>query len=103
MKKLTIGDFADMTGTTVKTVLHYERIGLLPEPERTQSGYRLYGAAELARMRSITQLKSQGLDLKRIAVVLGDGSDDRSLRDMLTVTCIVISDTRLRDFERGIL
>ena len=84
MKKMTVGVFADMTGTTVKTVLHYERIGLLPEPERSQSGYRLYGAAELARMRSITQLKSQGLDLKRIAIVLGDESDDRSLRDMLT-------------------
>jgi DNA-binding transcriptional MerR regulator len=40
-----------------------KQIGLLPEPERSLGGYRLYGPAELNPMRLIKRLKSLGLDL----------------------------------------
>jgi len=56
---------------------------LLPEPERSQGGYRLYGPAELNRMRFIKHLKSLGLDLQHIKDILGDVHNDRTLRQVL--------------------
>lgn len=80
---IKISDFAKLTGTTLKTVLYYHKIGLLPEPARSQGGYRLYGPAELARMQLIHRLKSLGLDLKSIKEVLGDIRNTRTLREVL--------------------
>ncbi len=48
-----IGDLARATDTAVETVRYYERIGLLPEPPRTEGNYRLYGEAHLHRLRFI--------------------------------------------------
>jgi len=83
MNKLTVSDFVKLTGTTLKTVNYYHKIGLLPEPERTAAGYRLYGSVELHRMRLIKHLKSLGLDLKHIKEMLGDAKDPGSSREVL--------------------
>jgi len=83
MNKLTVSDFVKLTGTTLKTVNYYHKIGLLPEPERTAAGYRLYGPVELHRMRLIKHLKSLGLDLKHIKEMLGDVTDPGSSREVL--------------------
>ncbi len=63
--QIKISDFVN-DWKHIKTILYYHKIGLLQEPERSQGGYRLYGAAELTRMQFIKRLKSLGLDLKRI-------------------------------------
>jgi DNA-binding transcriptional MerR regulator len=55
----------------------------LPEPKRSLSGYRLYGADELARMRMIKHLKSLGLNLKHIKEILGDVKNQNNLREIL--------------------
>ncbi|MGE5391196.1 MAG: MerR family transcriptional regulator [Deltaproteobacteria bacterium] len=80
---LKIGEFAKLTGVTVKTVLHYHKIGLLTEVPRTASGYRQYGFIELNRMRSIKRLKSLGLSLEQIKEVLGDHEDNKSYQAVL--------------------
>lgn len=41
-ERLRIGEAARLVGVTPKTVRHYEKIGLLPKAERSESGYRLY-------------------------------------------------------------
>lgn len=81
--RIKISDFVKLTGSTLKTVKYYHKIGLLPEPERSQGGYRLYGPAELNRMRFIKHLKSLGLDLQHIKDILGDVHIDRTLRQVL--------------------
>lgn len=83
MKEITIGTFADMTGSTVKTVLYYHRVGLIPEPERSSAGYRLYDAEDLARMRAIRRLKDQGLDIRRIKAILGESGEEKTTHDAL--------------------
>jgi len=80
---LKIGDFAKLTGSTLKTITYYHKIGLLYEAKRSPGGYRLYGPAELARMRVIKRLKSLGLDLKRIKEILGNSQDPTTLREVL--------------------
>ncbi len=82
-KSLKIGEFAQVTGVTVKTVLHYHKFGLLSEAKRSSGGYRLYGAAELNRMRSIRRLKNLGLSLEQIKEVLGEPEDQISFRSIL--------------------
>lgn len=88
---LTIGEVAKLTGVTTKTVRHYHRVGLLDEPERSEAGYRLYGADELLRLRHIRRLRSFGLSLKQIKTVLGETGGERSMREVLTALLAEVS------------
>lgn len=81
--QIKISDFVKLTRSTLKTVLYYHKIGLLQEPKRSSSGYRLYGSEELARMRMIKHLKHLGLDLKQIKEILGNTRDYRTLTEVL--------------------
>jgi DNA-binding transcriptional MerR regulator len=81
--KIKIGDFVQLSGSTLKTIMYYHKIGLLQEPERSPGGYRLYGPSELSRMRLIKHLKSLGLDLKRVKDILGDIHNLKTLREVL--------------------
>ena len=80
---IKIGDFVKLTGSTLKTVIYYHKIGLLQEPKRSAGGYRLYGPMELTRMQIIMRLKSLGLDLARIKEILGDSHNHKTLREVL--------------------
>jgi DNA-binding transcriptional MerR regulator len=62
--------FARLAAVTVRTLHHYDRIGLL-KPERTSSGYRVYTASHLERLEQIVALRFLGLPLKEIAEVIG--------------------------------
>ncbi len=81
--RIKIGEFIKLTGSTLKTIIYYHKIGLLPEPERSLGGYRLYGPAELNRMRLIKRLKSLGLDLQRIKEIMGDLQNPRTSQEVL--------------------
>ena len=63
---LKVGALAKRTGLTVRTLHHYDEIGLLSPSHRTASGHRLYGAAELRRLQQIASLKQLGLPLEEI-------------------------------------
>jgi DNA-binding transcriptional MerR regulator len=61
--------FAGLAGVTVRTLHHYDRLGLL-KPRRTESGYRLYRETDLERLEQIVALKFLGLPLKEIRQLL---------------------------------
>ena len=61
--------FADLAGVTVRTLHHYDRLGLL-KARRTEAGYRLYRESDLERLEQIVALKFVGLPLKRIKTLL---------------------------------
>ncbi len=67
---VTIGRAAALTGLSPKAVRLYERKGLLPEAERTESGYRLFTADDLAVLHFIRQAKTLDLTLEEIKDVL---------------------------------
>ena len=81
-KRLRIGEVARLVGMTPKTVRHYEKIGLLPEAERSESGYRLYSADDLLRLNRVKRLRSLGLTLRQVRLALGEGGGP-SLRSTL--------------------
>ncbi len=69
-----VSEFAEKAGVTVRTLHHYDRLGLLKPSERNRAGYRLYGERDLVRLQQIATLKFIGLSLKQIKDVL-DGRD----------------------------
>lgn len=63
-------EFAVRAGVTVRTLHHYDRLGLLKPSAHTGAGYRLYGERDLARLEQIVTLKFIGLSLKEIKELL---------------------------------
>lgn len=66
----TIGQLAGRLDLNPRTIRYYERIGLLPQPERTGAGYRLYGEADEDRLRFIRSAQRIGLSLGEVKEVL---------------------------------
>ncbi len=66
MNELTIGKLAKKAGVTIDTVRFYERRGLINEPARTQSNYRIYPEEEVAHLRFIKKAKELGFSLNEI-------------------------------------
>jgi len=73
-----IGEVAAATGVTVRTLRHYDELGLLVPSERTGSGYRLYSDADVQRLYRILALRRMGFGLDDVAATLAaDGDDPR--------------------------
>lgn len=66
---LRIGAFAELAGVSVRTLHHYDQIGLL-RPVRTAAGYRVYGRRELERLEQIVALRFVGVPLAEMAPLL---------------------------------
>jgi DNA-binding transcriptional MerR regulator len=86
-----VHEFAELAGVTVRTLHHYDRLGLLKPSRRSDSGYRLYGNRDLARLEQIVVLKFLGLPLKQIRDLL---KKDSGLSDSLRRQRRVLADKR---------
>ncbi|MCL4445718.1 MAG: heavy metal-responsive transcriptional regulator [Actinobacteria bacterium] len=84
---MKIGELADESGYATRTIRFYERIGLLPPPEREPNGYRSYNSDALRRLRFIRQAQAAGLTLREIGEVLAIRSQGRApcvhVRDLI--------------------
>jgi DNA-binding transcriptional MerR regulator len=87
-RPLRIGEVAELTGTTARTIRYYEEIGLLDSaPERTQGKHRVYTQADVDRVREIIRLRDLlGLSLDQLSQVLEAESARAHLRDELAQT-----------------
>ena len=92
---MSVGDVADLAGITVRTLHHYDRIGLLSPSARTPAGYRRYAPADLDRLHQVLLYRELGFPLEEIATLLDDPDADpeahlrrqhRMLRDRLERT-----------------
>ena len=70
MDRLTVGEVARRAGIGVETIRYYEREGLVPKPERSDSGYRQFPPEAVTRLRFIAHAKRLGFSLKEIAELL---------------------------------
>jgi DNA-binding transcriptional MerR regulator len=64
--ELKVGELADRTGLSVRTLHHYDEIGLLAPSRRTAAGHRLYALAQVTRLQQIQSLRSLGFSLDEI-------------------------------------
>ena len=77
-RPLRVGEVAKATGLTVRTLHHYDEIGLLAPSERSGAGYRLYSDGDLRRLYRILALRGMGFTLEEIGRTLsGEGDDPR--------------------------
>ncbi len=100
---LTIGKLASRGGVNVQTIRYYERSGLLPEPVRAASGYRLYADDTVRRLSFIKQAQLLGFSLSEVQELL-------ALRMQPGITCadirqrarrkIVAVDSKIDDLRR---
>ncbi|WP_084268119.1 Cd(II)/Pb(II)-responsive transcriptional regulator [Azohydromonas lata] len=67
---MKIGELAETTGTQLETIRYYEREGLLPQPARTPSNYRVYGPGHAERLAFIRQCRNLDMSLDEIRVLL---------------------------------
>jgi DNA-binding transcriptional MerR regulator len=73
MRTWKVGELAKQTGLTVRTLHHYDQIGLLSPSHRTAAGHRLYVEDDVARLQQVASLRSLGFPLEEIRDVLNHG------------------------------
>ena len=69
-----VQEFAALAGVTVRTLHHYDKLGLLQPSGRTDAGYRRYTGSDVRRLHLILAYRQLGLGLKDIAALLGSGA-----------------------------
>ena len=88
-----VGEVAALTGVSVRTLHHYDRLGLLRPSRWTEGGHRLYAEADLLRLQQVLTLRYLGFPLKQIGelldrpgfdVVASLGAQRRALRDRIS-------------------
>jgi DNA-binding transcriptional MerR regulator len=72
----TVRQLAKLAGVTVRTLHHYDQIGLLRPGARTAAGYRLYGEADLLRLQQILLFREMDVPLEQIREILDDPQFD---------------------------
>lgn len=102
-----VGELAEVCGITVRTLHHYDRLGLLRPSSRTRAGHRRYRAADVRRLHRILALRGFGLSLSQVRGVLDTDlpGTPRELiaRQLRQAEEQVAAATRLRDRLRGVL
>src|SRR5262245_44058070 len=95
---LKVGELARRTGLTIRTLHHYDEIGLLKPSLHTEAGHRLYTAGDVARLQQIVSLRQLGFGLEEVK-----GCLDRS--DFSPLEVIRLHLARLREqieMQRGL-
>ena len=97
---MNVGEVAALAGVTVRTLHHYDRIGLLSPSGRTAAGYRQYAPADLDRLHQVLLYRELGFPLEEVATLLDDPAADpeahlrrqhRLLRDRLERTPAMVA------------
>lgn len=98
-----IGELAEKCNVNKETIRYYERLGLIPKPSRTESGYRIYTEQIVNRLNFIKRIKELGFTLNEIDKLLGVvDRDEAKCRDMYDFTVYKIEDVqqKIQDLKR---
>ena len=75
--RMTVGEVARLSHVSVRTLHHYDRLGLLVPSRRSEAGYRLYSGQDLARLQQILLYRELGFGLGEIAGLMNGPGYDR--------------------------
>ena len=79
-----IGELADRTGLSLRTIRHYDDVGLLPATARTDGGFRVFSEDDFERLMVIKQMKPLGFSLEEMAEILALLASDTADSEALT-------------------
>ena len=74
---LSVGDVARVSGVSIRSLHHYDDVGLLRPTDRSDAGYRLYSRRDLDRLQEILVHRALGLSLTQISQILDQPEHDR--------------------------
>ncbi|HEX6361414.1 MAG TPA: Cu(I)-responsive transcriptional regulator [Albitalea sp.] len=74
-ERMNIGEAARAAGMSAKMIRHYEALGLVPEPPRTEAGYRRYGEREIGVLRFVRESRALGFPIAQIERLLALWTD----------------------------
>jgi len=95
MQLMKRGKLAQTTGCNLETIRYYEKIGLLHEPDRTESGHRVYSGQDQRRLQFILRSRELGFSIEELRGLLGlVDSDDYTCGEVLDVTTRHIADIK---------
>lgn len=94
---LRVGDVANKVGISAKMIRHYEEIGLISPPERSQSNYRLYHPRIVTQLSFIVEARRLGFSLEEIGRLMALWQDEgRASADVKKLTILHIADLDAR-------
>jgi MerR family mercuric resistance operon transcriptional regulator len=100
IRALSIGDLSRRAGIPVETIRYYERIGLVPAPDRTAGGHRAYVDVDLRRLFFVKRSRGLGFSLEDIrALVALTASDKRTCGDVRALTQTHLNTLRRKRVE----
>lgn len=98
--RLTIGEVARRTGVAPTALRYYEKVGLLPAPERT-GGRRRYDESILVRLEVIRLCKAAGFSLEEIALLMDDDTPGRPVARALAQAKLAEIDAQMASLARA--
>lgn len=102
---MRISELSDRSGVNAETVRYYERIGLVPAPPRTASGYRRYGESHVRRLQMVRRSRELGFSIDEIRALIGMSkrssptcldAKDLARRQLAAIDARIVSLRRLR-------
>jgi MerR family transcriptional regulator, mercuric resistance operon regulatory protein len=103
MRGLSIGGLAQKSGVNLETIRYYERIGLMPEPDRTEGGHRSYEDSDIRRLSFIRRARELGFSLADIEALMaldeGGGAPCAEARS-IAATHLENVESKIADLER---
>jgi DNA-binding transcriptional MerR regulator len=99
-----VGELAAATGLTVRTLHHYDEVGVLRPSRRTAAGHRRYTGADVARLHRVTALRGFGFSLAEVGALL-DGGEPADVRELVRRQLDQVEDRlrRARDLRAGLV
>ena len=97
---LSIGALSKATGVNIETIRYYERIGIAPNPPRTDGGHRSYDEVHINRLNFVRRGRELGFTLDQIRTLfdLADGSDDTCAKvKLLTLEHLTDVENKIAD------
>ena len=101
--RLSIGELGRVTRTKVVTLRYYERIGILPEPARTEGNYRIYSQEHMRRLSFIRRCRDLGFTLSQVRELLRLSSQENqacSEVDRITAQHLTEIEQKIADLTR---
>ena len=89
---MKIGQLSEQTDCKIETIRYYEKIGLLPEPGRSEGGYRIYDEDHLKRLSFIRRSRELGFTIEEIRALL-------NLVDQNNYTCCDVKTITMQNLE----
>lgn len=108
VRVLSIGALAKAAGVTTPTIRYYEEVGLLPKPNRSASGQRVYEDADLERLIFIRRCRDFGFPIEQVKLLAGLSiSPDRDCAEVRDIAGAHLADVRaklaeLHELERSL-